>query len=70
MRWIILSLGFCAGLPGISLATKYAGEFMYVGAGARSLALGGAYSALAGDVTTAYWNPAGLYALEGHRLSK
>jgi len=41
-------------------ADKYAGEFMYVGAGARALAMGGAYTAVADDITAGYWNPAGL----------
>ncbi|HUN66081.1 MAG TPA: PorV/PorQ family protein [Bacteroidota bacterium] len=39
---------------------KYAGEFMAIGVGGRALGLGGAYSALAADVTAGYWNPAGL----------
>jgi hypothetical protein len=37
-----------------------AGEFLLLGAGARGTALGGAYAALATDVTAAYYNPAGL----------
>jgi len=36
-----------------------AGEFLLLGAGARGLALGGAYSALATDVSALYYNPAG-----------
>jgi hypothetical protein len=39
---------------------KYAGEFMAIGVGGRALGLGGAYVALANDVTAAYWNPAAL----------
>lgn len=39
---------------------KYAGEFIAIGVGGRALGLGGAYAALAHDVTAAYWNPAGL----------
>jgi hypothetical protein len=39
---------------------KYAGEFMATGFGGRALAMGGAHTALASDVTSAYWNPAGL----------
>lgn len=42
---------------------KYAGEFMAIGVGGRALGLGGAYAALAGDVTAGYWNPAGLSRL-------
>jgi hypothetical protein len=39
---------------------KYAGEFMAIGVGGRSLGLGGSYVALANDVTAGYWNPAAL----------
>jgi len=39
------------------------GEFLLLGAGARGQALGGAYSALATDVTAMYYNPAGLAQL-------
>ena len=42
---------------------KYAGEFLAIGVGGRALGLGGAYAALANDVTAGYWNPAGLSAL-------
>jgi hypothetical protein len=37
-----------------------AAEFLLLGAGARGTALGGAYSALATDVTALYYNPAGV----------
>jgi len=36
-----------------------AAEFLLLGAGARGLSLGGAYAALATDVTSLYYNPAG-----------
>ncbi|MEK7728181.1 MAG: UPF0164 family protein, partial [candidate division KSB1 bacterium] len=39
---------------------KYGGEFLTLGAGGRALGMGGAYSALANDVSAGYWNPAGL----------
>jgi len=39
---------------------KYAGEFLSVGVGARALGIGGAFVAVADDVTGIYWNPAGL----------
>src|SRR2546428_8678442 len=39
------------------------GEFLLLGAGARGQALGGAYAALATDVTAMYYNPAGLAQL-------
>jgi len=46
-------------LAGTGVA-KYAGEFISLGVGGRALALGGAYVALANDVTAGYWNPAAL----------
>ena len=39
------------------------GEFMLLGAGARGTALGGAFAALATDVTALYYNPGGLAQL-------
>ncbi len=45
---------------GDTYIAKYAGEFMAIGVGGRALGLGGAYVALANDVTAGYWNPAGL----------
>lgn len=48
---------------------KYAGEFLAIGIGGRALGLGGAYSAIANDVTSIYWNPAGLSQLNYPQLS-
>jgi hypothetical protein len=39
---------------------KYAGEFLAVGVGGRALAMGSAQTAIVSDVTSGYWNPAGL----------
>jgi hypothetical protein len=39
---------------------KYAGEFLAVGVGGRALAMGSAQAAIVSDVTSGYWNPAGL----------
>lgn len=41
-----------------------AGEFLLLGAGARGMALGGAFEALANDVTALYHNPAGVALME------
>jgi hypothetical protein len=40
------------------------GEFLLLGAGARGMALGNAFDALANDVTALYHNPAGLALME------
>lgn len=65
MKWrfsfVVTALAICACplLAGTSVG-KYAGEFIAIGVGGRALGLGGAYAALANDVTAGYWNPAGL----------
>jgi len=44
---------------------KYAGEFIYVAGGARGTAMGSAFTALVNDVSSVYWNPAGLIEADG-----
>ena len=51
------------GFAGDTYKAKYAGEFLSTGAGARALALGGAFTAISHDVTSIYWNAAGLSQL-------
>lgn len=41
-------------------APKYANEFLAIGVGARAAALGNTQVAIVNDVTSGYWNPAGL----------
>ncbi len=48
---------------------KYAGEFMAIGVGGRALGMGGAFTAVANDVTTGYYNPAGLANLNYPQIS-
>jgi hypothetical protein len=50
----------CATISTAQAQTKYVNEFLNIGVGARSFAMGGAVAASAKDVTAAYWNPAGL----------
>ena len=60
----ILLLFISSSLDTIAASkAKYAGEFIAIGVGGRALGLGGAYSALANDITAGYWNPAGLSSL-------
>jgi hypothetical protein len=44
---------------------KYAGEFLSAGVGSRALGMGGAFVAVANDVTAGYWNPSGLVEARG-----
>lgn len=46
-------------------APKYSNEFLAVGVGGRALAMGSAYTAAVNDVTSGYWNPAGLLGVKG-----
>lgn len=46
-------------------AQKYSNEFLNNGAGARPRGMGNAFTALASDATSGYWNPAGLIGLPG-----
>ncbi len=52
-----------------SEAGKYTADFLTTGVGARALAMGGAFTALADDATASYWNPAGLTQLERREIS-
>jgi len=45
-----------------------ANDYLQYGAGARSLAMGGAYVALADDASAPYWNPACLTQIEEHQF--
>ena len=48
---------------------KYSNEFMNIGVDAAALGMANAVTASTGDVNSAYWNPAGLTALEDSQLS-
>jgi hypothetical protein len=60
IRLFVLSLLLIPALSSGVSAEKYAGEFMALGGGARAMAMGGAFIAVANDATATYWNPAGL----------
>lgn len=62
---------FAAFLLLIGAASRAAetAAFLDVGAGARALGMGGAYTALADDSDAVYWNPAGLARVEKRQAS-
>jgi len=47
-----------------SQTTKYSNEFLAIGVGARSLGMGNSIVANVKDVTSGYWNPAGLSGID------
>lgn len=60
---IILSVLAILFLPIAALtqiAPKYSNEFLSIGVGARSLAMGNSVTASVNDINSIYWNPAGL----------
>lgn len=61
---IILSSVCYANGPGTTGA-----NFLKIGVGARAAAMGDAFTAVADDSTSLYWNPAGLVRIEKHELS-
>jgi hypothetical protein len=61
----LLAAVLLAAGPARALETA---SFLNVGVGARGLAMGGAYTALADDADAIYWNPAGLAQVAGHEF--
>ena len=59
-RLFSISLFLVSILIGQSNVGTTAGSFLEIGAGARSLSMGSAFVAVANDVSSLYWNPAGI----------
>ena len=55
-RTLVVIVIMLTALP--LVAGRYAGDFMMIGAGVRSLGMGGAFCALADDGSAIYWNHA------------
>jgi len=49
-------------------AGKYAGDFMAIGSGVKSLGLGGAFSAIADDGSAIYWNASGIGQIKNKEI--
>ena len=62
-RFITLYSFFCIMLAQTNVATT-AASFLEIGAGAKSLSMGGAYVSVANDVSALYWNPSGIVNVE------
>lgn len=66
---IIILLGLSANIfPQTKVGTTVA-NFLTIPVGPRASAMGGAFSAVANDATTGYWNPAGLSRLSRNEFT-
>lgn len=59
-----LAFVICLFFASSAFAQKYSNEFLSIGAGARAQGMGNAMVAGVDDVTSAYWNPAGLVRIK------
>lgn len=62
---LIVLVSLVAGTAAAQDAPKYSNEFLAIGVGARALGMGSAYTGIVNDVTSGYWNPAGLLGVKG-----
>ena len=68
LAFAALSAGTAHGITISDKAGTATGEFLRIGAGARPAAMGEAYTAVADDVNSLYWNPAGLAKVKSREL--
>ena len=70
--WTLLSVLVLCCLTAVCRAEvdfyRLHGSDLGLGVGARAMAMGGAFSAVADDANAVYWNPAGLTQLDRHQL--
>jgi hypothetical protein len=59
-RILVIILILCFSDTFSQEARKYSNEFLAIGVGARALGMSNAYVTTVDDVTSGYWNPAGL----------
>ena len=62
MKYTALALVMC--ITTLASAQKFVNEFLNIGVGARAHGMFGSVVANGEDLTSAYWNPAGLIGLE------
>ncbi|MGD1047919.1 MAG: hypothetical protein ABR899_04115, partial [Candidatus Krumholzibacteriaceae bacterium] len=67
-RWIVLGIVLVVLIPVlVSANTKpfekvgtFSAQFLKIGPSARAAGMGSAFTAVANDATSIYWNPAGM----------
>lgn len=61
---VVVAIGVTVCSSSAICADSHAAPWLRMGVGARALAMGGAFTAVADDATAQYWNPAGLTKIE------
>jgi len=61
---ILFILSVVVSLGSVAQTAKYSNEFLSLGVGARALGMSNSAVASVNDVTSTYWNPAGLLGIE------
>ena len=69
IRKLLATSIFVLFLASTTFAAKYAGEAFTLGAGARALALGGAFVAVSDDPSGLYYNPSGLGLIQQRQVT-
>jgi hypothetical protein len=66
---LVLGLGLFPLRAGeVTKSGTTAAKFLSIGMGPRAIAMGGAYSAVTDDITSMYWNPAGLAQIKDNQF--
>lgn len=72
MKFLLTAFLIVFSFSGLTFAqsaqAKYGNDFLSTGSGARALGMGNAHSALTNDVTSAYWNVAGLASIQNPQI--
>ena len=53
-------------VSGVNRVGTTAAQFLKIGVGGRAIGLGGSYTAVANDISSVFWNPAGLARIPGN----
>jgi hypothetical protein len=72
-KWLVGAIALFIlsfSLTSVTFAGVNAAPYLRLGAGARSLGIGGAFTAVADDATSTVWNPAGLPSIWGPTVGR
>ncbi len=64
LSFLCFALSLLSGLELEAQTRKYSNEFLAIGVGARALGMSGTQVASVNDLTSSYWNPAGLLGVD------